>query len=203
MGRPKRDPNRVATRERILGTAEAAFSAAGFNSVSLDDIARVVGLTRPSIFYHFESKAELYRQVLLLNLDALSEALLPQAKAPGDAAEQIDDILQSFLAFLDERPTFASLLLRDLMDGRGPSREHVKTVIVPLLDRLEERVEEHGSDSLRSGVPLRAALLQVAATALIYAASPSFREDLWANGSRSFELARLLILAEPDAAAKS
>tara|TARA_Y100001968_G_scaffold304887_1_gene320297 strand:- start:789 stop:1433 length:645 start_codon:yes stop_codon:yes gene_type:complete len=175
IGRPRKNPNRTPTKERILEAAAQAFSQAGYASVGLDEIARRVHLTRPSLLYHFGSKEELYRQVLLNRILALGQALAEISKQGGDAAERIDNLLNGFITFLDQHPEFAALLLRDMMDGRGPSRELLASTLVPLLDGVEENILAEDQTTLTEEVPIREALLQLASTALVYWASPTFR----------------------------
>lgn len=49
----------MSTRIAIMDTAAEAVRRRGYNGVSLDQIARDVGIQKSSIFYHFSSKSEL------------------------------------------------------------------------------------------------------------------------------------------------
>lgn len=49
----------MATRDRILDAAYAQFYRNGFARVSMDAIADAAGVTKRSVYYHFESKDEL------------------------------------------------------------------------------------------------------------------------------------------------
>lgn len=46
----------IATRDRILAAAYAQFYRSGFARVSMDSIAQAAGVTKRSVYYHFESK---------------------------------------------------------------------------------------------------------------------------------------------------
>jgi len=197
IGRPPKDSNRTPTKERILKAAAVAFSEAGYASVGLDEIGRRVGLTRPSLLYHFGSKQELYNRVLSDRILALGQALSKFSDEGEDVTERIENLVGGFISFLDEHPGFAPLLLRDMMDGRGPSRELLSTTLVPLFDGVLAEVAADDQSQVPPEVPLREALLQVAASALVYSASPSFRDQLWTRGDRTMELARLLLLRKP------
>lgn len=48
--------NVIATRDRILAAAYAQFYRSGFARVSMDAIAKAAGVTKRSVYYHFESK---------------------------------------------------------------------------------------------------------------------------------------------------
>ncbi|MBS0409945.1 MAG: TetR/AcrR family transcriptional regulator [Proteobacteria bacterium] len=52
------------TRDRILAAAERLFAAQGFSGVSMPAIAAASGITAGAIYKHFESKAELFFEVV-------------------------------------------------------------------------------------------------------------------------------------------
>jgi AcrR family transcriptional regulator len=53
-----------ATQQRILAAAYQLFYKRGFSRVSVDEIAELAGITKRSLYYHFESKDELLAAVL-------------------------------------------------------------------------------------------------------------------------------------------
>jgi TetR/AcrR family transcriptional repressor of nem operon len=75
------------TANRILDTAQHLIVTRGYNAFSYADIAEVVSVSKPSIHFHFATKAELVQQLLLryrdnvkVNLEHLS-TLLPDPVA--------------------------------------------------------------------------------------------------------------------------
>ena len=56
--------NAVATRKNILRAAYRLLYRRGFARVSMDDIAEAAGITKRSVYYHFESKDDLVAAVL-------------------------------------------------------------------------------------------------------------------------------------------
>lgn len=71
------------TREIILEKAGALFYAQGFNNTGMEQITKVCGVKKPSLYYHFESKNALglayleYRATILF---AMLESLMQRAK---------------------------------------------------------------------------------------------------------------------------
>lgn len=53
------------TADRILDTAQQLIVKRGYNGFSYADIAEVVKISKPSIHFHFATKAELVRRLLL------------------------------------------------------------------------------------------------------------------------------------------
>ncbi|HTX31841.1 MAG TPA: TetR/AcrR family transcriptional regulator [Solirubrobacteraceae bacterium] len=63
------------TAERILDIAERLVQTRGFNSFSYADIAAELGITKASLHYHFQSKAELGSALIRRYADRFAESL--------------------------------------------------------------------------------------------------------------------------------
>ena len=48
------------TAERILQVARQLFMERGFNGVSINDVVQQVGITKPTLYYHYADKEALY-----------------------------------------------------------------------------------------------------------------------------------------------
>ncbi|HTO71577.1 MAG TPA: TetR/AcrR family transcriptional regulator [Myxococcota bacterium] len=77
------------SRKRILDSARAVFFDSGFERANLDEVARRAGLAKGTIYRHFDSKAELYVEVLVQNADAFLERMRRVVDPRASAAEQI------------------------------------------------------------------------------------------------------------------
>src|SRR6187397_71130 len=53
-----------ARREQILDVALQVFAGAGFHGASMNDIAEAVGVTKPVLYQHFDSKRDLYQALI-------------------------------------------------------------------------------------------------------------------------------------------
>jgi hypothetical protein len=52
------------TKDKILAVAEKLFSRFGFHKTSMDEIAKIARKAKGSLYYHFASKEELFREVV-------------------------------------------------------------------------------------------------------------------------------------------
>jgi AcrR family transcriptional regulator len=90
----------VDTRERLLKVAETLFSQQGFSGTSLRQITIKAKVNIALIYYHFESKANLFMEVYMRCgkvLIAERLKLLDEAeKIAGGAAIPIDEIIKCF-----------------------------------------------------------------------------------------------------------
>jgi AcrR family transcriptional regulator len=75
-------------RDQLLLVARRIFAEKGFQATTMDDIAKEAGFTKPILYQYFESKTELYREIvnqtatkLLSSLRrAVAEVESPRAK---------------------------------------------------------------------------------------------------------------------------
>jgi len=77
------------SRKRILDSARAVFFEQGFERANLDEVARRAGLAKGTIYRHFDSKAELYVEVLVQNADTFLERMRRVVDPKQSAADQI------------------------------------------------------------------------------------------------------------------
>lgn len=203
--------NDVSTADRILDAAEREFAAVGYAPARLADISARAGIRRPSLLYHFASKELLYRAVVERAFDQLGAQLLQFMTGEGAFEDQLAAVVRSFSSFLEARPTLAPIIVRELIDdpdhdedatrrgGGTPGRTIMLERVVPLLSVVENFLRERGAGSLRPGLPIRAALLQVAGNLLLRSATGSLRVPLWGPGDHALDLANSLFLASPTA----
>jgi TetR/AcrR family transcriptional regulator len=104
------------SRDKILEVAEAHFARRGFSGVGLREVAVAAGLGKSSLFHHFESKAQLYFEVLERVLGRIQERLQPALARPGGPLERLEGWSDALVDALAEHPTTARLLLRGLVE---------------------------------------------------------------------------------------
>ena len=78
MAEPTRLP-RAARRAQLIESAAGTFLRRGFDSTSMDDVARDAGVSRLILYRIFDSKHDLYRAVLHSVIDHLGVAVEPYA----------------------------------------------------------------------------------------------------------------------------
>jgi AcrR family transcriptional regulator len=76
-------PQHAERREQLLSVAKSLFAERGFQSTTMDDIAREAGFTKPILYQYFDSKTDLYQEIVA----QLAETLLASLKVAVNAAE--------------------------------------------------------------------------------------------------------------------
>lgn len=196
MGRPRANSITVATPERILRAAEEVFAAHGFGDAKLADIADIADIRRPSLLHHFKSKDALYQACVQRAFADLAAVLLVAMQSEGDFEARLESLVRDFVAFIDDRPTLARVVLREVIGNDGPGRRLLLEQAVPLITQVEEFLFEAGAGRLRDDLPVRAALMQFITDVLVRAGSGSLRVPFWGLGDHTWRLVRNTFLPE-------
>ena len=82
--------------ERIVDVAEVLIQELGFNGFSFEDVARQVGIRKPSIHHHFATKVDLGVTVTQRYTHRFREALLHIEGRSGKAPERLSAYAELF-----------------------------------------------------------------------------------------------------------
>jgi AcrR family transcriptional regulator len=103
-------------RRLLLDEAVRQFAERGYHGTSVNDIIDAVAVGKGSFYWHFESKEQLFREVLG---DALQELRRTQAEAlgtEGDPVRRLEVALRSVLSWLDGHRDLLDLLQAAVTD---------------------------------------------------------------------------------------
>src|ERR1700758_5423925 len=102
--RRKRDPN----RQRIVDAARIHFFSHGFRSVTMDDLALELGISKKTLYAHFPGKFDLLEAVLADKLTSVEATLKEVTRThPDDFPATLRELLAGTQRELDEiKPPF-------------------------------------------------------------------------------------------------
>jgi AcrR family transcriptional regulator len=83
------------TRAKVLAAARRLFSEQGYEGATIRDIANAAGMSTGAVFANFTDKSDLFREIMVADLTALSDAM-QDAAARGRNVE--DALLKMFVA---------------------------------------------------------------------------------------------------------
>ncbi len=101
-------------RTRILAAARHAFTERGFDGASTALIARAAGVTQPLVHYHFATKEDLWKAVVLDvlgELDRFSEEAAAELGSITDDFARIRALMRGYVAFVAQHPEIGRLLM--------------------------------------------------------------------------------------------
>jgi AcrR family transcriptional regulator len=144
----------IPTRQRILDASLDLFGMRGVDAVSLDEIARVVGVRKQTVLYWFPSKPDLVDAVLesvatelLVVIDAAVRA------ADDDPLDRIDAVVRAVFRPAVRRPATLGLV-REVSRLPGARADRLRRHVQPLVERCVEYIGlEMDKGRLRRGDP--------------------------------------------------
>jgi len=179
----------MQTRDRILETALDLFGTRGVDAVSLDEIARTVGVRKQTVLYWFESKDALVDEVLgvaAAELVVVIDAAL--RAAPDDPLDRIDAVIRAVFRPAVRRPALLGLI-REVSRLDTEQAERLRERLQPLIDRAVGYLSaEMDAGRLRRGDPQLVAALGYATLTGIATEPEALRAVGWqadAHGLRS------------------
>jgi AcrR family transcriptional regulator len=113
----RRGPASDRSRERLFDAAKHEFAAHGFAGASVDRIAAAARLNKAMIYYHFGSKAALYREILRERFAAVGARVTTVVASAATPAEKIRLFVEAFAAEAEARPHFPPIWFREIAEG--------------------------------------------------------------------------------------
>ncbi|HEX4365805.1 MAG TPA: TetR/AcrR family transcriptional regulator [Rhodopila sp.] len=148
-------------RERILEEAVKLFYERGFSGTTLDDIAGMLGVTKPFIYTHFRSKVELLEAICRPTIEMSMQAIAEAARLPGTPSERLFDGIVNFSKVILQRQANIAVYFREEKHLSEPGLEEINA--------LRKRFDRVLSELLQEGVEcgaFRIADIRVAALAI-------------------------------------
>lgn len=125
----------IPTRQRTLDAALDLFGARGVDAVSLDEIAREVGVRKQTVLYWFASKDELVDAVLEAAASELVVVIEAAIRAASeDPLERIDAVVRAVFRPAVRRPALLGLV-REMSRLPEAQADRLRARVQPLVDR--------------------------------------------------------------------
>ena len=144
----------MTTCDRILGTSLDLFGTRGVDAVSLDEIARVVGVRKQTVLYWFESKDALVDEVLAVAATELVVVIDAALRAaPDDPLDRVDAVVRAVFRPAVRRPALLGLI-REVSRLESDQAARLRARLQSLVDRAVGYLAvEMEAGRLRAGDP--------------------------------------------------
>lgn len=146
------------TRADILGAAQDVFAARGYHGTSMDAVAEAVGVTKPILYRHFDSKRALYTALVDRRAKMLLPKLAEVLHGEGVPVERITGGIRAYLEWVDSnRAAFLVLFEGSFADAEAWQR----------VDRLRERLASEFATLIGEATDLSEQESTMLATAIV------------------------------------
>ncbi|HYN07513.1 MAG TPA: TetR/AcrR family transcriptional regulator [Vicinamibacterales bacterium] len=164
------------SRERLFAAAAAEFAAKGFDGAKVDRIAARARINKAMLYYHFHSKAALYRDILRQMFGTVAGAVTAVHEQGGPADAQLRRFIEAIALAAEGSPHFPAMWLREIAEGG----RHLDESIVHEMRRVIETLGRILHEGRQAGIfgPVNPFVTQIGIVAplMFFSASAPIRE---------------------------
>ncbi|WP_082684693.1 TetR/AcrR family transcriptional regulator C-terminal domain-containing protein [Aureimonas ureilytica] len=106
-----------SSRSAIVDAAEMLFLERGFGGVSVDELAAAAGVARRTLYNHFDSKEQIFAEVMSRMSADLAQALPPAVETMGDVKTVLRLVAEAVLEF-QTRADYRALVSIVIAEGK-------------------------------------------------------------------------------------
>lgn len=162
------------TRSRILAAALKYFARNGYAGTRLDDIAKEVGIRRPSLFHHFKDKETLYKAVWNQAMEEQDTRLAPYFEQTAtNPVELLHIASDAWVEYAFANPDFIYLSLFAVASGQA--KEHPQLTSTLTLDRWQKLIDRGVREGVFNNVPFVECMSLIGGMTSFYLTTPNNR----------------------------
>ena len=132
----------INKKEKILEAAREVFFKKSFYEATMDDIAQLSGIKKPTIYYYFPSKIDLASQLLEVNIKKIFGKINEIISATNNVKDRIKMIVDFYINLLEENSKIFIIMQRISYDFM--QKEDSKKKINELFEKLRKKQKKAG-----------------------------------------------------------
>lgn len=106
-----------STKDIIISVANRLFSRFGFHKTSMDEIAKIARKAKGSLYYHFDSKEDLFREVVSKEMNNIKSQLTIIINNPKmSASEKLKNYLEKRMFIMNNATNYHETLKADFFE---------------------------------------------------------------------------------------
>jgi AcrR family transcriptional regulator len=110
-------PANLERRELLLAVARRVFAERGFAATTMDDVARAAGFTKPILYQYFESKNDLYHEIVAQTAARLLEQLSQAVRTTKNPRARIEIAFRVYFEMVVSDPDAFRILFIHAHEG--------------------------------------------------------------------------------------
>lgn len=107
-------------RDRILDAASELFSRKGYHKACMDEIAAAAGVAKGSLYYHFQNKSQLFRDVAVRGMDILHREFIQAAASDMPPEEKVAAVLDRISELCFDYSGLFGIIMSEMPEGIEP-----------------------------------------------------------------------------------
>ena len=104
------DLGESSVRKRLIDAAILLFTTRGYAATSVREIVEMAGVTKPALYYHFDSKEGIYLAILDDLVKIADEGIAASRVASGTARERLEGFLLGIYGLFETRKAWVRMI---------------------------------------------------------------------------------------------
>jgi TetR/AcrR family transcriptional regulator, cholesterol catabolism regulator len=114
--------HRGQAREALLASAAEVFARKGYRATSLDDVAGMLGVRKPSLYYYIHGKQDLLLEIYKRLMDRIVEAVEPIARSGVEPDERLRRMVLTHISVVAEERDMLAVVVSEENELVEPNR---------------------------------------------------------------------------------
>lgn len=129
------------TKRRIFTTAIKLFAEKGFDNAGIEEITAVAGVAKGSLYYHFETKEELFDLLLEEGLKLLKNSIEIKFKNCENAFDKLKAIIMVQIKSIIKYTDFVTVVMNNII-GETPRTKKCQKAMEEYVEIIKDVIEE-------------------------------------------------------------
>jgi AcrR family transcriptional regulator len=164
---PRTRLSRELRMEQTLAVAHALFAERGYRPVTMDEVARAVGVTKPLLYNYFGNKEQLYLACMEPAGDALVAAVVGAVEQTATPLDALRSGIHAFFEFVAQDRSSWRVLFDETLPSEGGIALRVSEYRARIAELVEQALLAQPSVTSQLQVEALSAALLGAAEALV------------------------------------
>ncbi len=143
------EPLETGSRDKILASARTEFAQFGLGLARVDRIADRAGVNKAMIYYHYQSKNNLYNEVIRSYFEEATKQIRQRTEGSQTIEQHLEAIADAHIYVSAAMPEFKAILIRELASPRDEVLDQIAAALVA--SELPVRIREKFEAGIRSG----------------------------------------------------
>jgi AcrR family transcriptional regulator len=141
-------------KQEIVQAAHDLFVKQGYHGTSMRQIARSAEIALGGLYYHFNSKEQVFKEVFL-RYHPYHDVMPVLISAEGETVEQVvGNAIKQMIQALGDRPDFMNLMFIEVVEFNSEHVGELASSLRPYQLEIVERIVQLNRDRLRPIPPL-------------------------------------------------
>lgn len=133
-------------REAVIATAARLFQEKGYRNTTLNEIAAALNVTKPTLYYYVQSKAEILAECRARTWEGIAKAIQDASQGRKTGREKLEVFLKSYAeAIATDYGKCLVMTIRDVDSGAaelGTFREALREATAVLRGIIQEGIDD-------------------------------------------------------------